>query len=324
MKKYFLIIVVIAFAFNACERNFNITGIDTLPPQPVVEGYIENGYPPYVFLTNTFSLYGSVSFSSLKNLFVHNATMSVTAKIINLKEYSIPFGKDTLYVYSVAGLDFTGSSGFQVPFAGFNVGVDVSKFNANDTGHLNTNYTLNITLKDGTKIDATTSILSPQILDSIWYINRSTDPKDTLVRVWVKQHDNGATKDFYRYFTKVNSGKFLPGNSQGLMSVYDDEFTNGQTYDVPVNPGIDRNDTTSAQFKHARYFVKGDTITLKQCKIDQGVFDFWQTADYAYANLGNPFSAPSNVKSNVHNALGVWCGYASNRPYKYQQIIIPK
>lgn len=318
--------MIAAIFFSACEKNYDLTGVSTLPSKPVVEGYIENNLPPYVFLSNTFSVFGSLNKSSLKNLYIHDATVIVSdgSKVINLKEYGIPFGADTLYVYTVNGLDFSGYASGQVLFSGLGYVGITSAFNIADIGQTNTTYTLSITLKDGSKISAQTSILNPPSIDSLWTVPRNAYVNDSLVRVWMRYHDDAATKDFYRYFTKTNKQQFLSGNVQGLESVFNDQYTNGLTYNWPINRGIDRNDTSSNQFKHPLYFVKGDTVTIKLCRIDQAVYDFWLTADAAYGNTGNPFASPSNLQSNVTGALGTWTGYASNHSPNYQQIIIPK
>ncbi len=303
MPKYFLLLLLflITIVFFACEKNYDLSGVSSLPAQPVVEGYIENGVPPYVILTNTFSLFGNLTLANVSNIFIHDATVTVTGggQTFNLQEQKIIYNGNSIYVY--------------LPN------------NVNDTGKINTAYDLNITLKDGSKITAHTSILTPPLIDSLWYANRSASSTDSLVRLYFKRHDNAATKDFYRYFTKTNSQQFLPGNVQGLISVFNDEYINGDTYTWPINRGIDRNDTSANQFKHPFYFMKGDTVTIKLCAIDYNVYDFWLTADNAYGNTGNPFAAPSNVKSNVNGALGVWCGYAAfYMPSKTKGFVIPK
>ena len=56
----------------------------------------------------------------------------------------------------------------------------------------------------------------------------------------------------------------------------------------------------------------GDTVTLKWCSIDKATYDFWSTYEYSLGTLGNPFSTPIHVKSNIsNNALGIWAGYGA-------------
>jgi hypothetical protein len=47
--------------------------------------------------------------------------------------------------------------------------------------------------------------------------------------------------------------------------------------------------------------------------IDKGVYTFWNTYAFAQRAVGNPFSSPINVKTNISNgALGIWAGYGSS------------
>lgn len=318
MKKYFYLIIAAVTFFTSCEREYDLSGISTLKDKPVVEGYIENGTPPYVFLTKTFSVFGDLALSNVSKIYIHNATINVigsNGQVIKLKEYTLPFGKDTISVYTINGLDFSGHAALQIPFAGLGmVGIDLATINPADTGHLNTTYTLKISIPsfgnmDAYELSADTKILSTGSFDSIWSIARNaSSPKDSFARIYIKRTDNGATKDFYRYFTQKNSEGFLPG----FNSTFNDDFTNGKTYDFPISGGFNKNDTSSTAFKNFGYFKMGDSVRIKLSAIDNDVFDFWQTADDAYSNVGNPFASPSNVKTNIKGGgIGLWCGYAS-------------
>jgi hypothetical protein len=318
MKKYFFFLSIITtLVFTACERNYDLSGITSLKDKPVVEGYIENGLPPYVFITKTFSLFGSVDATNVEKIYLHNANVTVSGsdgKVINLVEYPIKFGNNTIYIYTVAGLDFTGDTNYiQIPFQGLGkVGIKPN-FDISAVGKLNTTYKLLINLPAANNVEAMeltaeTKILNTSSFDSMWVIRRNPVPSDSFARLYIKRTDDASTKDFYRYFTQKNNELFLPGYN----STFNDEFTNGQTYDFPVSPGFNKNDTSRESFKNFGYYKFGDSVRLKLSVIDNDVFDFWQTADDAYSNIGNPFASPSNVKSNIKGGgLGLWSGYAS-------------
>ena len=71
----------------------------------------------------------------------------------------------------------------------------------------------------------------------------------------------------------------------------------------------------------SNYFKRGDVVVLKLCNIDKATFDFWRTMEYSYSNVGNPFSSPTKVISNIKGGgLGYFGGYAA----QYRTIIIPK
>jgi len=111
--------------------------------------------------------------------------------------------------------------------------------------------------------------------------------------------------NFYRYLTKVNNGLFLPGEN----SVFNDQVIDGSTYDVQFPQGINRNDPPKAD---SNFYNRGDTVTFKYCNIDKSTYTFWNTWEFAYQSIGNPFSQPNKVLGNLTNgALGAFCGYAA-------------
>ena len=100
--------------------------------------------------------------------------------------------------------------------------------------------------------------------------------------------------------------------------MYDDFVIDGTTYELEVEPGVDRN---GGLFTDERGFRKGDTVTLKLSGIDKPTYDFWRTMEYTYGSVGNPFSSPIKVTTNISGgALGYFGGYAS----QYKTIIIPR
>ena len=130
----------------------------------------------------------------------------------------------------------------------------------------------------------------------------------------VKTTDPPGLGNYIRYFTKTNSEVFLPG----INSVFDDQLIDGTTYQLQVDPGIDRNKKINFD---SNYFKRGDTITLKICNIDKAAYNFWNTWEFAQQSIGNPFAQPGKVLGNFsNNALGAFYGYAAF----YKTIIIPK
>ena len=58
--------------------------------------------------------------------------------------------------------------------------------------------------------------------------------------------------------------------------------------------------------------IRGDSVTVKLANIDKATYDFWRTMEYNYQSIGNPFSSPTVVMSNISNdALGYFGGYAA-------------
>jgi len=88
---------------------------------------------------------------------------------------------------------------------------------------------------------------------------------------------------------------------------------------VTVPQGVNRN--TSIDLNTYGFFNKGDSVVVKLANIDKGTYDFWRTMEYNYQSIGNPFSTPTEVISNVSNgALGYFGGYAD----QYMPLVIPQ
>ena len=291
MKFLFFISVVIGLC--SCEKNINFKLHET-ESTLVVDASIENDKSPVVVLSNSFEYYNTLSPQLLDSSFVHNAEVSVSdgTKTILLKEYLIDSaGVIRLYYYS----------------------VDTASGSAPFIGKLNTKYDLKV-ISQGKEYFANTTIpVLAKKPDSLWWTPAPFNADTNNVIVMVKATDPPGLGNYVRYYTKRNSGPFLPGQT----SVYDDQVVDGSTYEIRVEPGIDRNNKISYD---NNYFRRGDTVTLRLCNIDKATYQFWITMEFAYQSIGNPFASPNKVLGNISNgALGAFCGYAAF----YKTIIIP-
>jgi hypothetical protein len=295
MKYFTLTAICVTLILTGCEKDINLP-LKTVSNQVVVDASIENGQPPVVFLSTSFGYFSKISASILANSFIHGAKIMVRSGTdsVQLKEYAYP----------VAG-------GYQVYFYSIDTAAGASRM----VGQFNTSYNLSIELA-GKRYTGQTTI--PAVLkraDSLW-AKQAPNNTDTLKRVlFAKVYDPPGLGNYIRYYTSVNDSAFLPG----LNSVYDDDVVDGTTYDIQVFKGADRNaDIDEDEYG---YFKKGDTVTIKLCNIDRATFDFWRTLEYVQQSIGNPFSQPGVVLSNIKGgALGYFGGYAA----QYKKIIITK
>ena len=293
MNKW-LLAFLMAVLLSACEKNvsFNLKEAEDVL---VVDAVIENGLPPLVVLTNSLNYFNSISQNIIENMYVHNAQISIFngAKTYYLKEYKVSrdFGFAT-YFYSV---DTT-------------ISVNIL------LGELNTTYTMKVDV-DGKTYNAVTTIPGlNKKPDSLWWKKAPFQEDTTKVVLMVKATDPPGLGNYVRYFTKKNSDPFWPGEN----SVFDDQFVDGTTYELQVEPGFDRTKDIKAD---SNYFKRGDTVTLKLSNIDKASYKFWNTWEFAYQSIGNPFSQPNKVLGNIDNgALGAFYGYGSST----KTIIIPK
>lgn len=283
--RYVPFLVVLMLVASSCEKNidFNLKNAD---PVLVVDAQIESGKPPTVILTKSLHYFSSITPGLLDSSFVHNALVTVAngSRIQTLKEYSFHLGGGyTAYYY----------------------GIDSSNLSAIFVGQFNKEYLLRIVSEGKEYIAKTTIPLLAKYPDSIWFKQAPQNPDTTKRVLMVRTTDPPGLGNYIRYFTKKNSGDFLPGEN----SVFDDKVIDGTTYEAQVDPGVDNNTPVSYD---DNYFKKGDTVTLKLCNIDKATYTFWNTWEFSRQSIGNPFSQPGKVVGNISNgALGVFCGYAA-------------
>jgi Domain of unknown function (DUF4249) len=295
MKKHFtgLAIIVVLF-LTSCEKAVQFK-LDDVSPKLVVEATIENGLAPVVYLSKSQGYFSAIDLNALANSFVRNAEVYVSNGTLThkLKEYSIPVGGGYNFYYY--------SNDPSSPATAF-------------VGELNKSYSLRI-VSDGKEYTSNTTIpIITRRIDSLFWKPAPPGNEPGKVSLMVKAYDPPGFGDYIRYFTKRNSEIFYPG----LVSVFDDQVIDGSIYEIQVERGVDRNADNKEGYS---FFDKGDTVTLKVCNIDKATFDFWRTMEYTYSTVGNPFSSPTKVISNIKGGgLGYFGGYAS----QYRTIIIPR
>ncbi|MEJ7611724.1 MAG: DUF4249 domain-containing protein [Ferruginibacter sp.] len=283
--------VLMLFCLCSCEKNIDFN-LKTAEPVLVADAQIENGEAPVVVLTKSLGYFSKIDPQILAGSFIRNAEVTISngTRTHRLKEYGIPL-----------------APGFTAYFYSNDPANPTTLFN----GELNKNYSLQI-LSEGKTYTATTTIPANNIsLDSIWVRVAPQNP-DTAKRVlFLQATDPSGLGNYGRYFTKLNSERFLPGEN----SVFEDQVIDGTTFSAQLPKGIDRNDPPKPD---SNFFRRGDTITMKFCNISRESFRFWSTWEFAFQGIGNPFAQPNKVIGNISNgALGAFCGYA----VQYKRIV---
>ncbi|HWJ92802.1 MAG TPA: DUF4249 domain-containing protein [Flavisolibacter sp.] len=292
-KMNWLLAGLLIMLLPGCEKKIDFK-LNEETPRLVVEATIENGQPPRVILTKSFGFFSNIDPRIIAESFVHNAEVFVSngSTTHKLKEYSVPVSPAlTFFYYS----------------------TDSSSFATAITGALNHSYTLKI-VSEGREYAASTTIPNvTKSIDSLWWKPVPGSKDSSKAVVMVKITDPPGYGDYIRYFTK-NSKQ--PTYFPPVNSVFDDLFVDGTTYEVQIQPGIDRNADSSER----DFFNRGDTVSFKISNIDKATYDFWRTWEFSYSSVGNPFSTPTKVLGNIsNNALGYFGGYAS----QYRTLIIP-
>lgn len=299
MKKIILYILAIVTLYSCVkEAEIDIPGTtDKL----VVEGTIEAGQPPIIFLTRNKPYFGTSNFSSFNDLLVHGANITVsngsyTATLFELCASSLP---DSLLpvLSSITGLDSATLK--SIDFCLY------TTFDANIFGQTGKTYHLNVSA-EGKSLYSTTSIPNPVILDSIWYKNEGSYTDRGFC--WARLKDPDTLGNAYRWFAMRKSEDY--SFYAPIGSAFEDKFINGQNFEFAYNraksPGDD-----PANDPYFGYFTPGDTIIVKFTSIGYNEYQFWRTYETQVVNNGNPFAAPTPIWSNIQgeNGLGIWCGY---------------
>ena len=271
-------------AFYSCEKNINFN-LKESEPVLTVDAQIENNKAPLVILTRSFSYFEKIDPALLTNSFIRNADVYISngTRTHKLKEYTI----------SVA----PGISAFYYS-------TDSSSLATSFEGELNKNYTLRI-ISNGKEYNAVTNIpANVNFPDSLWFKSAPQNPDTNKRILFMRATDPAGRGNYVRYFTKKNADAFLAGEN-----VFDDQVIDGTTYDIQLPQGIDRNNPPKAD---SNFYKRGDTVTLKFCAIDKASYTFWNTWEFAYQSIGNPFAQPNKVIGNISNgALGIFIGYAA-------------
>jgi hypothetical protein len=281
----FCLLPVLLLFLMGCEKNINIS-LPSVQSQIVVEGHIETGQGAYVVLTRSTDYFATIDTAALLASIVKDATVIVSDGIFT----------DTLPLI----LDINYLKTTYIPWY-------YKKANPKVIGHPGGSYSLTI-LCEGKKLTSFTTMPSPVVkLDSVWF--KLNPPSDTLGFIWAHLNDPENEQNFYRWYAKRlhKDNKFLAP----IGATFNDKFINGTKFNFAYNRGSEPNSLAKDDQDNERgYFKKGDSVVVKFCNIDYNSYNFYSSYEAAAASNGNPFGAPSNVKSNIQGGLGIWAGFS--------------
>jgi len=301
----------ISFFFTGCEKDITIV-IPEGEEDIVVYGFIEQNVPPFIILTKSLPVFATNDIETIQNSFVHNAVIKISNgnDTVQLSEYCLNDVEEPIKSIIVKEFDLYGILQAGINFCVYSLD-SLGVFNV-FLGEIGKTYSLFIEA-EGKKLSATTSILQPIPLDSLWWMPHSDPKKDSLVVFWVRYTDPPGERNYARYFTKRNQEPFFPGY---FLSVFNDELINGESFNFPLERGQDEdphdyNDNGQHLDPSYGYFKKGDKIIVKWCQIDKAHYDFWRTLEVDKNSTGNPFGSPTKIISNIDGGLGIWGGYGA-------------
>jgi hypothetical protein len=309
--------IVVLCSLLSCEKEITVD-LPKAEPQLVVEGSIFPGEFPLVLLTRTQGYFDPTDITSLQNIFVHDATVTI-------------FSNGTTYpLTEICSSDLSAA---ELEIAAAALGVSAAALQSLDlclytsfelSGIENTLYRIEV-LKDDVRITGETKIPSLVELDTVYFDIINPDVQDTLGILYGRLTDPDTSGNAYRWFAKrINRyptnipDEALRGQQKDLTfiapfgSVYDDSFFNGLSFEFAYPRGIESNSQKFDDRDDQRgYFKVGDTVAIRGCTIDRAAFKFIRSMEAQIGNQGSPFAIPFNLESNLSGGLGAFIGYGA-------------
>ncbi len=301
-----LSMIIIVLLGMSCEE-------EVIPPpvehakEIVVEGYVEKGegaMPPYVILSYSFPFFSKLSTEDFAKSFINAAEVYVVYSG-NRYELEKVCLKDLPVLLREQLARQLGVNPALFESADLCFYIDLMR---NIPVEEKGTYYLNA-IVGGDTIKAETTIQEPVELDSLYYL--PVVGVDSSYREMKASLDPPEGLHYYRYFAKVNQGRFQTAS----RSVFTDKLFSeeGLDFRLPKPEGADTKPGDPTRF----LYEVGDTVTLKWSTIDEAHYDFWRTLEYNRQNQG-PFSSYTRVKSNVQGGIGIWGGM---RYFIYRSIV---
>ena len=301
---FFLIII------SSCETAIEID-INSGASQLVVEGYIQQGYPSYVYLTKSASYFNPIDSNTLNNIVVDDAQVFIERDdgVIHQLTHINQNLLDSL------GLSDT----IKIPFNALYIDLSYQEDEFSQIGY---KYKLTIEYNSET-ISARTSIPPQYPIDSVWVKRKDSLENNYKCYIWARINDpdtlgNSAIIHFKRdQGWKPMDPLFIPC----AISARTDNLVNGKSFEAMFarSGRFNDDDGVLLPFYGDRVidgeFVGKDIIILRISHVDQRTYKFWRSAKRMQDASGNPFSEPMNLYSNIDGGLGIWGGYGVSYYY---------
>jgi len=305
--RFFFFFLII---FVACEKVIDID-VNFEGSQLVVEGYIQQGYPSYVFLTRSEGYFDRVNPNTLNNISVDDAQVFVQREdgVIHQLTHINQHVLDSL------GLSDT----IDLPFNALYIDLSYQQDEFSQIGY---KYKLIIEW-NGDTISARTSIPPQYPIDSVWVERKDRLESDYKCYIWARINDpdtlgNSALIHFKRDVGwKPMDPLFIPC----AIPARTDNIVNGENFEAMFSRSgrFNEEDGVLLPFYGDRVvdgeFVRKDIVLLRLSHIDYTTYKFWRSVGRMQDAGGNPFSEPMNLSSNINGGLGIWGGYGVSYYY---------
>lgn len=277
MTKFITAPLLFLLLLCSCEET-------NLPPQQstiVVEGWIENGFPPVVILTKPIVI--TNEFQSYDDLYDY---------VVRWAKVSVVCESDTVVLTGKYSSDY-------IPNYIYTTGKMV--------GEVGKTYKL-IVEYDTHRATAETTILPPPQI-----ANCEVSPvqgSDRFYQIELMLKDLAPSRNYYQCFYKL--GRDSKQYFTTYLGTFDDNVLD---YEQPIKIFKGRNFLTDGK-DFSTYFVANEYVSVKVAHIDEEAYNFWdvysQNVELSYNMfLYNATSIPTNITGGY----GYWCGMGSSRVY---------
>ncbi|MBL7943254.1 MAG: DUF4249 family protein [Flavobacteriales bacterium] len=321
-----LFLIAVVVVLTGCEKEITVD-LPEVEPRIVVEGFIEQGQPPIVFLTWSQGYFDPVDLSSLSEYYISGATVNVSngTSTVELDEICTSELPEEILDVVAEMLGFSPEDLLAFDICAY------TSLNEEIWGETGKEYTLTVDYNDE-HLHSTTKINELVYIDSLWFDVISPDPTDSLGFIFGVLTDPDTAGNAYRWFAKrishypmwennLTQGIYEPdlGGQQEdgnyiapLGSVFDDEFFNGLSFEFGYyrDAVLNSNKRDDNDIERG-YFKIGDTVAVRGCVIDRGIFNFLSELEEQQGSQGSPFAVPFNLSTNVEGGLGAWIGYGA-------------
>ncbi|MBK8226209.1 MAG: DUF4249 domain-containing protein [Flavobacteriales bacterium] len=307
-----LLIAAMGLLLAGCDKEINVDLPET-ESKVVVEGNIETGQAPIVFLTRTQSFFAPTSVASIAGTYISDAVVTVN-------------DGDSTYTLTRLCSDLIPDSLIDEVAAQTGVSADLLRaaricawtfLNNELLGEEGRTYSLRVET-EGKTLTSVTTIPHGVALDSAWFKLDDPSPNadDSLGFLWARLSDPDTAGNAYRWFARrINLGADgQPKDSRFIspfFGVFEDRYIDGLTLDFNYNRGNEPYSQAEDDINEERgYFKRGDTVVVKFSSIGLNEFRFFNSFANNASSQGDVFSNPSNIRSNIDGGLGAWVGYA--------------
>ena len=325
MKKYLFFISVILFS---CQEEITLD----LPREDikiVVQGAIENGFPPYVILTKSQGYFDEIGDDPIADLYVNNVDSIKVWYIYN----GVKVSRDLAMLPAELAGDIIGEA---IPLYTISNLSELTEA-VNNPGNYSFSqpgrtYYLEIQWNNQI-ITAETTIPEPTPLDCLWVEQNENAEEDFRCDIRAIYSDPAGQQnnilirskriEHYKRDGEHSDNEQCeiinePDKQLKLVDAGADLLIDGESFETyfprPKDNGFPTGNYNSTHSKDCNDSVvefKRDVVLIKFCQIDEPSLKFWRGLVRQEGTNGNPFAEPMNLVSNINNGLGVWTGYGA-------------